>query len=131
MAARTALRLRTQNTRSYSIDSVAEGDAGMYDVLVSNVGGTATSAAARRSPSMRFRSSHSTFQTQLRLRRDFCWSISYPRIADCIGIKPAWRFVGEQEWRLPGVPVGGLATGDRQIEFRPVPGYLRIPCARR
>jgi hypothetical protein len=35
------------------------------------------------------------------------------------GIKPAWRFVGEQEWRLPGVPVGGLATGDGRSSFGP------------
>ncbi len=35
-----------------------------------------------------------------------------------------WRFVGEQQWRVPGVPVGGLATGNREIEFRPVAGFL-------
>jgi hypothetical protein len=40
------------------------------------------------------------------------------------GINSGWRFVGEQQWRPAGVPVGGLATGNRQIEFRPVPGYL-------
>lgn len=40
------------------------------------------------------------------------------------GIGEAWRFVGEQAWRVAGVPAGGLATGNRQIEFRPVPGFL-------
>ncbi len=35
-----------------------------------------------------------------------------------------WRFVGEQQWRVPGVPAGGLATGNREIEFRPVAGFL-------
>ena len=39
-------------------------------------------------------------------------------------IGEGWRFVGEQQWRVAGVPVGGLATGNREIEFRPVPGYL-------
>ena len=43
------------------------------------------------------------------------------------GIASGWRFVGEQVWRLSGVPVGGLATGDRVIEFRPVPGYIHPP----
>jgi hypothetical protein len=41
------------------------------------------------------------------------------------GINSGWRFVGEQQWRASGVPVGGLTTGDRQIEFRPVPGYIQ------
>jgi alpha-tubulin suppressor-like RCC1 family protein len=38
-----------------------------------------------------------------------------------------WRFVGEQQWRPSGVPVGGLATGDREIEFKPVAGYIQPP----
>ena len=41
------------------------------------------------------------------------------------GINSGWRFVGEQQWRASGLPVGGLTTGDRQIEFRPVPGYIQ------
>jgi uncharacterized delta-60 repeat protein len=36
----------------------------------------------------------------------------------------AWRFVGEQTWRAPGIPLGGLPTGDFYIEFRAVPGYI-------
>jgi len=40
------------------------------------------------------------------------------------GINSGWRFVGEQAWRLSGIPVGGLVTGDYQIEFEPVPGYI-------
>ena len=43
------------------------------------------------------------------------------------GIAAGWRFVGEQQWRASGVPAGGLATGDRMIEFRPVPGYVQPP----
>jgi hypothetical protein len=39
----------------------------------------------------------------------------------------AWRFVGEQQWRVSGVPVGGLATGDREIEFKPVLGFIQPP----
>ncbi|MES2661052.1 MAG: choice-of-anchor tandem repeat GloVer-containing protein [Verrucomicrobiota bacterium] len=38
-----------------------------------------------------------------------------------------WRFAGEQQWRASGVPVAGLTTGDRDIEFRPVPGYIQPP----
>ncbi|HWA26628.1 MAG TPA: FG-GAP-like repeat-containing protein [Lacunisphaera sp.] len=40
------------------------------------------------------------------------------------GIASGWRFVGEQQWRPSGVPVGGLTTGDRAIEYRPVPGFI-------
>ena len=43
------------------------------------------------------------------------------------GLLHGWRFVGEQQWRASGVPVGGLTTGDRDIEFRPVPGYIHPP----
>ena len=39
----------------------------------------------------------------------------------------AWRFVGEQDWRASGVPATGLTTGDRTVEFRPVPGYIQPP----
>ena len=38
-----------------------------------------------------------------------------------------WRFVGEQQWRASGVVATGLTTGDRVIEFRPVPGYIQPP----
>ncbi|MFO1485837.1 MAG: Ig-like domain-containing protein [Verrucomicrobiaceae bacterium] len=43
------------------------------------------------------------------------------------GILSGWRFLGELQWRASGVPVGGLTTGDRDIEFRPVPGYIQPP----
>ena len=46
---------------------------------------------------------------------------------DPLDIATGWRFVGEQQWRASGVPAGGLATGDRMIEFRPVPGYIQPP----
>jgi hypothetical protein len=36
-----------------------------------------------------------------------------------------WRFVGETTWRASNVPVTGLATGEREIEFRPVAGYVQ------
>ncbi|MGL4399611.1 MAG: putative Ig domain-containing protein [Luteolibacter sp.] len=38
-----------------------------------------------------------------------------------------WRFIGEQQWRNSGTQVSFLATGDRNIEFRPVPGYIQPP----
>jgi autotransporter-associated beta strand protein len=38
-----------------------------------------------------------------------------------------WRFAGEQFWRDSGVPATGLTTGDRVIEYRPVPGYVQPP----
>ena len=38
-----------------------------------------------------------------------------------------WRFAGERQWRLSGEIVGNLGSGDRLIEFRPVPGYINPP----
>jgi len=43
------------------------------------------------------------------------------------GIASGWRFVGEQQWRSSGIPAGVLTTGSRDIEFRPVPGYIQPP----
>ena len=37
----------------------------------------------------------------------------------------AWRFAGESQWRMSGIAATGLASGDRVIEYRPVPGYLQ------
>lgn len=39
----------------------------------------------------------------------------------------AWRFVGESDWRVSGVQVGGLTNGDRLIEYLPVAGYIQPP----
>ena len=36
-----------------------------------------------------------------------------------------WRFVGETQWRASGVAVTGLTTGDREIEYQPVSGYIQ------
>ena len=36
-----------------------------------------------------------------------------------------WRFVGEPNWRASGVAASGLTSGDREIEFRPVAGYIQ------
>lgn len=41
------------------------------------------------------------------------------------GILHGWRFVGEQQWRPAGLPVAGLTTSNREIEFRPVPGFVQ------
>jgi hypothetical protein len=38
-----------------------------------------------------------------------------------------WRFVGENQWRAPSLPVAGLTLGEREIEFRPAPGYNHPP----
>ncbi len=43
------------------------------------------------------------------------------------GIAAGWRFAGEQAWRPSGALAGSLTTGDRTVEFRPVPGYLQPP----
>ncbi len=40
------------------------------------------------------------------------------------GIASGWRFTGEREWRASGSTATGLTAGDRQVEFRPVPGHI-------
>ncbi|MGJ8642408.1 MAG: choice-of-anchor tandem repeat GloVer-containing protein [Luteolibacter sp.] len=39
----------------------------------------------------------------------------------------AWRFSGDTEWRNSGVAAVTLATGQRTIEFIPIPGHIRPP----
>ena len=108
---------------SYTIPSVTAANAGSYDVVVSNVGGTATSAAAVLAVN-----ALSQFTQQfpsgvaLEGRQGFAIVNLNPT-----AIGAGWRFVGEQQWRASGVPVSGLTTGDRTIEFRPVPGYIQPP----
>jgi hypothetical protein len=106
------------NTTTYSITSVTEADAGTYDAIVSNVGGTATSAAAGLAVNALSQFAQ-LFPGPPSQAQGFVFVNLNPA-----GIGAGWRFVGEQQWRPSGVPVGGLTTGDRQIEFRPVPGYL-------
>lgn len=43
------------------------------------------------------------------------------------GIGSGWRFAGEQFWRESGVSATGLTSGDRVIEYRPVPGFIQPP----
>jgi len=40
-------------------------------------------------------------------------------------IGSGWRFAGEQFWRESGVPATGLTSGDRVIEYRPMPGFIQ------
>ena len=42
-------------------------------------------------------------------------------------IGSGWRLVGEQQWRPSGVPLGGLAGGDREIEYKAVRNFLQPP----
>jgi hypothetical protein len=41
------------------------------------------------------------------------------------GLLSGWRFIGEPGWRASGQTATGLVAGDREIEFRPIPGYLQ------
>ncbi|MFO1481807.1 MAG: choice-of-anchor D domain-containing protein [Verrucomicrobiaceae bacterium] len=43
------------------------------------------------------------------------------------GITSGWRIVGEQQWRNSGTSIAGLTLEDREIEYRPVPGYIQPP----
>ena len=38
-----------------------------------------------------------------------------------------WRFAGENDWRASGSEATGLTQWDRQIEFRPLAGYIQPP----
>jgi hypothetical protein len=36
-----------------------------------------------------------------------------------------WRVVGESRWRPSGSSLDGLVSGDREIEYQPVPGFIQ------
>ncbi len=107
------------NGTSFTIPSAQVDDQGSYDVVISNLGGVLTSAPA-----------------VLKVNDLSQFTQSFPGSPPEVGgflvvnLEPndllgtGWRFVGEQQWRVPGVPAGGLATGNREIEFRPVAGFL-------
>ena len=107
------------NGPSYTIPVVQLTNAGVYDCIVSNIGGVATSAPATLAVN-----ALSQFTQQVppvvgvEARSGFLFVNLIPS-----GIWAGWRFVGEQSWRASGVPVGGLTTGDREVEYRPAAGY--------
>ena len=105
---------------SYTIPSARVADQGSYDCVVSNIGGTATSAAA---------------QLRVNALSEFTRIFPGPPAAAMgyvfVTLTPSgvggWRFAGEQQWRASGVPVSGLTTSDRVIECMPVNGYIQPP----
>jgi hypothetical protein len=107
-----------------TVGPVVPDDAGSYDVIVSNLGGAVTSAPAVLVVNEISETANRATPGAPDQAQGFLLVNLEPIALStaAAGLKPAWRFVGEQEWRAPGVPVGGLTTGDRRIEFRPVPG---------
>ena len=98
---------------------------GIYDVVVSNIGGVATSAPATLlvdDLSDRSRNAAASLPGE-----GFVFvTLTPPSISPLSG----WHFVGEQLWRESGVLVPGVAAGDHDIDFRPVPGYVQPPRTR-
>lgn len=108
-------------TTSYTIPAVAEADAGLYDVLVWNVGGSVTSSPA-------------TLAVNALSEFDQVFPGLPPEAAGIVlvnlspsGIGGAWRLRGEQRWRMSGTAAFGLTTSDRVVEFRPLPGTIHPP----
>ena len=114
---KNGIELPGANGTSYSIGSVALTDAGRYDVVISNIGGVVTSAQAMLTVNQL------APQTTPSPNPAAQGSLKVTLIPG--GISSGWRFVGEQPWRASGATVAGLTAGDRQIEFRPVPGYIQ------
>jgi hypothetical protein len=108
------------DTSSYMIQSAQVADQGTYDCVVSNIGGVTTSAPA----TLRVNALSQFARIFPGAPPDAQGFVFVTLTPSGIG---GWRFAGEQQWRASGVPVGGLATADRVIEFRPVPGYLQPP----
>jgi hypothetical protein len=106
------------NSFSLTVNAAELGDEGMYDCLVTNIGGSTTSAPAVLSVD-----SLSQFNQVFPGAAAESSGLAVVTIAPA-GIGGAWRFVGEQEWRAPGTAAQGLTTGDRVVEFRPATGWI-------
>ncbi|MEP4049178.1 MAG: immunoglobulin domain-containing protein [Luteolibacter sp.] len=107
-------------TTTYTIPETEEADAGIYDVVITNAGGVTTSAPATLTVNA-LSVFEQIFPNSPPDALGFVFvTLSPPGIG-------GWRFEGEQNWRASGIPATGLATGDRVVEFRPVPGYLQPP----
>ncbi len=115
---RNGFEIPGATTTSHSIAAAQVADQGYYDCVVSNPGGVVTSAAARL-----------TVNDLCRFDRLFPAASGESSGFAIINLAPpgigGWRFTGERQWRPSGVPVGGLASGDRLIEFLPVPGFIQ------
>jgi uncharacterized repeat protein (TIGR03803 family) len=106
---------------SAPLTTLSQGTTYHYRIKATSAGGVGTSASA--SFSMNVLSGFAqVFPSSPQAAEGFLSVTLAPS-----GLLTGWRFIGEQQWRASGVPVGGLTTGDREIEFRPVPGYIQPP----
>ncbi len=105
------------NGPTYSIPAAVVADAGSYDVVISNIGGVVTSAAAVLAVN-----DLSQFTQSFPGAPPAAQGLVLVYLTPS-GIGAGWRFVGEQQWRKSGAPATGLVPGSRKLEFRPVPGF--------
>jgi hypothetical protein len=110
------------NQSTLQFSAATEGDTGIYDVVVTDITGTAASAAATLHVNALSLFSQVQPNPVPAANGFILVNLSPETLTN--GQRPGWRFVGEQQWRESGVPVGGLASGNRKVEFRPVPGWL-------
>ncbi|MCU0782426.1 MAG: fibronectin type III domain-containing protein, partial [Akkermansiaceae bacterium] len=111
---------------SATLANLAQGETYYYRVRATSVGGIGWSSAA----SFRMATISGLAQIQPGAPPDaqgFLLVNLSPAQFQGTTLPPGWRFVGEHQWRPSGIPVGGLTTGNRDIEFRPVPGYIQPP----
>ncbi|MCX6874522.1 MAG: hypothetical protein NTW21_12065 [Verrucomicrobia bacterium] len=109
---------------SAELTNLAQGSTYYYRVKGTSAGGVGTSSAAS------FQMATLSGLTQVPPgnapdAQGFLWVNLTPADFPDTTLPPGWRFVGEQLWRPSGIPVGGLTTGNRDLEFRPVPGYIQ------
>ena len=104
----------------YMIASAQVADQGNYDCVVSNLGGVVTSASAV----LVVNALSQLSQSFPAAPQDTLGYVMMTLTPSGVG---SWRFLGEQQWRPSDYPAGALTPGNRQIEFRPVSGYIQPP----
>jgi hypothetical protein len=108
---------------SYTISTTGTGDSGSYDVVVSNDGGTVTSAEAVLVVNSLSQLNQVPPGSEPQSNGYLIVNLSPATFPDT-PLLPGWRFVGSQQWQPSGAVVGGL-KGTYGVEYEPVPGYIQ------
>jgi alpha-tubulin suppressor-like RCC1 family protein len=106
------------------LSNLVQGTTYYYQVQASSVAGTGTSSIGSFQVTLLSGLTQSFPSAPLPSQGYLLVSLSPSNFTNTT-LLPGWRFVGEQQWRQSNSVVTGLTTGNYNIEYEPIPGYIQ------